>query len=226
MLLTDILKLWKKTPSLVGEANELCCEMLRTGHRMFDYSLDVLLENGCETEDIYAMDRSLNHGEIKVRRMIVEHLAVNPQEDPVAALFLASIVGDIERTGDYCKNLLELAHHYPEKLEGPYIERIREIRQRVSELFQDTTTAFASGDAELARTVMVRHAEIARTCDGITDRLLAEIEMTGRKAVIRALLLRFLKRTSAHLKNVASSLVNPYHKLGYKPDGTPDDRDE
>ncbi|MFO7674770.1 MAG: PhoU domain-containing protein [bacterium] len=225
MLLTDLLKIWKKT-TLLKEANEQCVAMLRTGLRMFEYSLDVLLENGCETEDIYAMDRTLNHGEIKVRRMIVEHLAIDPERDSVTALFLASIVGDIERVGDYCKNLLELAHHYPERLEGPYIDRTRELRCDVKRLFDDTIKAFEEGDAELARSVMVRHAELARNCDGLTDRLLAETEMPGRKAVIRALLLRFLKRTSAHLKNVASSLVNPYHKLGYKPDGTPEDRDE
>jgi phosphate uptake regulator len=225
MLLSDFFKVWKKT-TLLSEANDICQEMLRTGHRMFEYSLDVLLENGCECEDIYALDRSLNHGEIRVRRMVAEHLAVNPERDSVAALFLASIVGDIERIGDYCKNLIELAHHYPEKLEGPYIDRIREVRQIVSRMFGDTLEAFKSGNPELARTVMERHAELARTCDGITDRLLAETEMLGRNAVIRALLLRFLKRTSAHLKNVASSFVNPYHKLGYKPDGTPDDQDE
>ncbi|MBN2537582.1 hypothetical protein JXB37_04840 [candidate division WOR-3 bacterium] len=225
MIFTDLLNLWNKTTLLTG-ANEHCVAMLRTGQRMFEYSLGVLLENGCECEDIYALDRTLNHGEIKVRRMIVEHLAVNPEKDVVGALYLASIVGDIERIGDYCKNLLELAHHYPEQLEGPYIDRIRALRQDVTSLYADTIKSFEEGDAALAKTVMERHAELARTCNGLTDRLLSETEMSGRKAVIRALLLRFLKRTSAHLKNVASSLVNPYHKLGYKPDGTPDDPDE
>jgi len=56
--------------------------------------------------------------------------------------------------------------------------------------------------------------------------MMAEQDVCGRDAIVLALLLRFLKRVSAHLKNVASSLVNPYQKLGYKPDGTPDDRDE
>jgi len=28
--------------------------------------------------------------------------------------------------------------------------------------------------------------------------------------------LRYLKRVSAHLKNVATSVVNPYHRIGYK----------
>ncbi|UCG43069.1 MAG: hypothetical protein JSU73_00180, partial [candidate division WOR-3 bacterium] len=86
--------------------------------------------------------------------------------------------------------------------------------------------AFEQGDSELGRKAMELQAELSRQCDGLTDRLLAETEMPGRDAVIRALLLRFLKRVSAHLKNVASSLVNPYHKLGYKPDGSPDDPDE
>jgi phosphate transport system protein len=225
MILTDLLKLWKKT-TLVDEATAQCVEMLRTGQKMFEYSLGVLMDNEREVENIYAMDRTLNHGEIAVRRMIVEHLAVNPQDDAVPALFIASIVGDIERIGDYCKNLIELAHHYPEKLEGPYIERVREIKLDVSMMYEDTIKAYAEGDATLAASVMERHAELARTCDGLTDRLLAEDQMCGREAIIRALLIRFLKRVSAHLKNVASSLVNPYHKLGYKPDGTPDDRDE
>jgi len=225
MLLTDILRLWRKT-TLLSEATDVCLEMLRTGQKMFEYSLLVLLENGCETEDIYAMDRQLNQSEMRVRRMIAEHLAVNPEKDAVAALFLAAVVGDLERVGDYCKNVLELAHHYPERLEGPYIDRIREISGDVTRMFEDSIKAFEAGNPDLARSVMERHADLARTCDGLTDRLLAEVEMPGREAVIRALLLRFLKRTSAHLKNVASSLVNPYHKLGYKPDGTPEDRDE
>ena len=225
MILTDLLKLWKKT-TLVDKATSQCVEMLRTGQQMFEYSLGVLMDNEREVEDIYAMDRVLNHGEIAVRRMIAEHLAVNPQEDAIAALFLASIVGDIERIGDYCKNLIELAHHYPEKLEGPYIDRVRAVKLDVSKMYADTIKAYAEGDAKLAASVMERHAELARTCDGLSDRLLAEQEMRGRDAIIRALLLRFLKRVSAHLKNVASSLVNPYHKLGYKPDGIPDDRDE
>lgn len=225
MLLTDLLKLWKKT-TLVDEATAQCVEMLRVGQKMFEYSLGVLMDNECEVADIYAMDKVLNNGEMQVRRMMVEHLAVNPQDDAVPALFIAAIVGDIERIGDYCKNLIELAHHYPEKLEGPYIDRVRAIKLDVSKMYEDTIKAFTERDEKLAASVMERHAELARTCDGLTDRLLAEDQMCGREAIIRALLIRFLKRVSAHLKNVASSLVNPYHKIGYKPDGTPDDPDE
>jgi len=32
-----------------------------------------------------------------------------------------------------------------------------------------------------------------------------------------ALYLRYLKRIAAHLSNIASSVVNPFHRIGYKP---------
>jgi phosphate transport system protein len=225
MLFADFVHIWKKT-TLLSEATDTCTEMLRTGLRMFEYSMRVLLDNEKEVEDIYAIDREMNRHEISVRRKVAEHLAVNPEQDYVAALFLSTIVGDIERIGDYCKNVIELAHHYPEKLEGPYIDRIREIEAEVVRLYTMTIEAFEQGDSDKGRKAMELQAELSRQCDGLTDKLLAETEMPGRDAVIRALLLRFLKRVGAHLKNVASSLVNPYHKLGYKPDGSPDDPDE
>lgn len=225
MFLTDLLAFWKKS-SLVDRAHAQCVEMLRTGQKMFEYSLGVLMDNEREVDDIYEMDKLLNHGEVRVRRMVAEHLTVNRQDDVIPALFIAAVVGDIERIGDYCKNLIELARHYPEKLEGPYIDRVREIKAEVSKMYEDTIKALIEGDEKLAASVMERHADLARACDGLTERLLSEEGMPGRKAIIRALLIRFLKRVSAHLKNVASSLVNPYPKLGYKPDGTPDDPDE
>ena len=36
------------------------------------------------------------------------------------------------------------------------------------------------------------------------------------RAVTTALYLRYLKRMSAHLKNVATSVVNPYHRIGFR----------
>jgi phosphate uptake regulator len=225
MLLLDFLNPDKKT-SLLSQATDTCREMLCIGHQMFHYSLRVLMDNEKEAQDIYASDRQLNHLEITVRRKVIEHLVLNPKHDVVPALFLAAIVGDIERIGDYCKNVVELAHHYPEKLEGPYIDRIREIEGNVTRVYEMTIKAFAEGDSELARAAMELNVSITRESDQLTDKLLAETAMPARDAVIRALLLRFLKRVGAHLKNVASSLVNPYPRIGYKPDGSPDDKDE
>jgi hypothetical protein len=45
-------------------------------------------------------------------------------------------------------------------------------------------------------------------------------------AVTVALHLRFLKRVSAHLKNVATSVVNPYYRIGFREKETPDEEQE
>lgn len=42
-------------------------------------------------------------------------------------------------------------------------------------------------------------------------------DLTPKKAILATLLLRYIKRIASHLKNVASSVVNPFARLGYKP---------
>ena len=225
MLFSEFFGAWKKT-NLLSEATDTCTAMLKLGHKMFGYSMRSLMDREREPEDIYAIDREMNRHEMSVRRKVVEHLSVNPERDVIATLFLATMVGDIERIGDYCKNVVELSRHYPGKLGGTHTDRIRKVEAEVSRVFELTIRAFEEGDQELGREAMTLHANLARECDTLTDQLISDTELCGREAVIRALLVRFLKRVAAHLKNVASSLVNPYHKFGYKPDGSPDDPDE
>ncbi|UCG43071.1 MAG: hypothetical protein JSU73_00190, partial [candidate division WOR-3 bacterium] len=67
MLLADFFHIWKKA-TLLSEATDTCTEMLKTGLRMFEYSMRVLLDNEREVEDIYAIDREMNRHEISVRR--------------------------------------------------------------------------------------------------------------------------------------------------------------
>ena len=41
-------------------------------------------------------------------------------------------------------------------------------------------------------------------------------EIPGREAVATALYVRYLKRISSHLKTIASSVVNPFEKIGFR----------
>ena len=182
MLFSGFVNIWKKT-NLLSEATDTCTEMLRTGLKMYQFSLRVLMDREKEVEDIYAVDREMNRHEISVRRKIAEHLAVNPQQDFVAALFLSTIVGDIERIGDYCKNVVELSHHYPEKLSGAHVDRIREIEAQTTRVFELTIEGFTSGDTETGRKAMELQALLSRECDTLTDQLLSDNELCGREAV-------------------------------------------
>lgn len=213
----DFFKIWKTT-SLLNEATDETNKMLEMTKDMYEFSLRVLLDNEKEVSDIYQLDQQLNEMQISVRRKVLEHLSINARQDTTSALILVTIIIDIERIGDYAKNLIELAHLYPEKLCGFYCDRIRKFELEITKIFINTIKAFKEADEELAQKVMNAHAQLAPQVEDLIESILKDKTLDGRDAVIYALLARFLKRVSAHLKNVASSVVNPFHRLGYKPE--------
>ncbi|TET85118.1 hypothetical protein E3J32_02175 [Candidatus Aerophobetes bacterium] len=212
----EFFQLWKKA-GLLNEALEETEKMLLVAKNMFSFSLRVLMDKEKEKEDIYKIDRELNKLQRNVRRKILEHLSINPQQDVTSCLVLITIVIDIERIGDYSKNLIELSHKYPQRLKGKYIERIREIEKDIEGLFDGTINAFKNADIDLAKQIMERHARIAVHCEKVVEDLVEDTQVSSRMGIICALLARYLKRVSAHLKNIASGVSNPFHRLGYKP---------
>ncbi len=212
----EFFQLWKKA-GLLNEALKETEKMLLVAKNMFSFSLRVLMDKEKEKEDIYKIDRELNKLQRNVRRKILEHLSINPQQDVTSCLVLITIVIDIERIGDYSKNLIELSHKYPQRLKGKYIERIREIEKDIEGLFDGTINAFKNADIDLAKQIMERHARIAVHCEKVVEDLVEDTQVSSRMGIICALLARYLKRVSAHLKNIASGVSNPFHRLGYKP---------
>lgn len=216
-MFNDFFKIWK-TSSLLAEATDETNKMLDMTKDMYEFSLRVLLDNEKEVSDIYKLDQELNQMQISVRRKVLEHLAINSRQDTTSALVLVTIIVDIERIGDYAKNLIELAHMYPERMCGLYCDRIRKFEIEITKIFVNTIKAFKEADEVFAGQAMADHAKLAPEIEKLIEDILNDKTLAGREAVIYALLARFLKRVSAHLKNVASSVVNPFHRLGYKPE--------
>ena len=212
----EFFEVWKKA-GLLNEALKETEKMLVMAKSMFSFSLRVLMDKDKEEKDIYRIDRELNRLQRNVRRKILEHLSISSQQDVTSCLVLITIVVDIERIGDYSKNLIELSHKYPRRLRGKYIEKIGEIEKEIVGLFDGTINTFKNADIELARHIMERHAKIAVQCEDVVETLIEDTEMSARMGIIYALLARYLKRVSAHLKNIASGVANPFHRLGYRP---------
>ena len=56
--------------------------------------------------------------------------------------------------------------------------------------------------------------------------MVEDTAISSREAVIAALASRYTKRISAHLSNLASSVVNPFDRIGFRPgEGPPEDAD-
>lgn len=205
--------------SLCDEAFKEALAMLDASRGMFLDAVSSLWKEGPLDVNIYARDQQINKYERSVRRKIVTHLAIRSNPDANMALVLTSIVIDIERIGDYTKNIIELAAETHEAFHAGALEaEIRVIERTVTGMFADIIPALQNNDMEKARKIIADHEELAdmvesRLRDLVTGDALSE---DSGAAVISALYLRYLKRISAHLKNVATSVVNPYHRIGFR----------
>ena len=140
-------------------------------------------------------------------------------EDLSAGLVLVSIVIDIERIGDYTKNIYDLAVHHPKILVVDQLEdRVSELEEFTSNFFTHTIQAFKEDDTELASNLMISYKEqMSQQSDAIVNDVIGNKIggiTTGEGAAI-ALYARYLKRISAHSRNLVSSIVNPFDRIGY-----------
>lgn len=214
----DIVTLFKGA-SLLEEAFGEAVLMLDTSHGMFKDALEALHQQGKAVDDLYARDRQINKYERSVRRKIVTHLSVATKPDVNMGLVLTAIVVDIERIGDYTKNIMELAVALEAPFDGLELDQdVREVEAVVDGMFEDVLPALKDSDDARARKVIEAHLRVAEIIERDILLLRDSRVLAGRSghAVTVALYLRFLKRVSAHLKNVATSVVNPYHRIGFR----------
>ncbi|MCP4899354.1 MAG: hypothetical protein GY906_20510 [bacterium] len=218
----EFFELFRKE-NLLQQAFERSREMLLTDQEMFLAAISSLREHDdAKIElDIYAKDQLINAYEREVRRKVYTHLSVANDRNLHAGLVLVSVVIDIERIGDLTKNIVDLALNHPGRLEcGFFEEDVRKIETTVKTMFSLLLEALPGNDESKAKEVMSEHWWIARKSDEILHSLITRSSghLACAEAVTAALYVRFLKRTSAHLMNIASSLVNPFDRIGFRID--------
>ena len=210
-----------KADSLYEQALGECHEMLDIDLTMFKASIESLRKSDSAdiNIDIFSMDKKINAFERDVRRKVMTHLAIGGKEDIGSGLVLVSVVIDIERIGDYTKNIYDLAVNHSKKLNGESVEdRLAEIEKISFKLFEDTIDAFKNQDIDKARGLMGSYKEnISIQSDAITNDIIAgkisDLDTGSASAV--GLYARYLKRIAAHSRNLISSIVNPFEKIGY-----------
>jgi phosphate uptake regulator len=217
--------MWKEILSglrrdgLSQQAFEEAVLMLKASQSMHKDAVAALYEKGILVADIYDRDRQLNKYERSVRRKILTHFTVSPKPDINMGLVITSIVIDIERIGDYTKNIIELAVALPEPFDGGELhEEFLDLEKVVDGMFRDIVPALENADVELARKIYKEHKNVSGRVERALQLLRSDQVLAGKsgRAVTAALYLRYLKRVSAHIKNVATSVLNPYHRIGYR----------
>jgi phosphate transport system protein len=219
-MLKELQKIFQRK-GLMEQAVEASHEMLKDDWEMFDEAVKSLRESDTVeiALNIEEKDIKINKYEREVRKKVLTHLAVNDVSDLNIGLVLISIVIDIERIGDYTKNIVELAQNHPGKLIfEPWQQDLKNIEETISKNFGVLMQALEQSDEKLAKNLLDELWTVKHQCDEFLAVLLKgkKLKIRVSDAVALALYLRYLKRVAAHLMNVATSIVNPFHKIGYR----------
>ncbi|TVR32512.1 MAG: phosphate uptake regulator PhoU [Nitriliruptor sp.] len=190
---------------------------------VFDLAMSILLDGvdwKSVRREIKVTDQRVNEGEREVRRDLVVHASVVGAIDTPAILVYMSIVKDIERIGDYGKNLRDLGRDGVDLSDFP---AWHELRSEIDGLIAETAETFADRDEARARQLLVRGDELLDEFDKTVSSIVRGDD-DRPNGVGRALAARYLKRIVAHLTNVLSAIVMPLERLDYF-DEDPEDRE-
>lgn len=226
MWFKELYELWKGDNSL-NQAVKDSHRMLEQTYGMFQESVKSLRKQDDRQVNlnVYEQDQVVNQYIREVRRKVLKYLAVTGGMNIIPGLILTSVVIDIERIGDYTKNITDLALAHPRKLEGGEFEAdLRKIEQAVEDIFEQLLPALKSSDRNAAARLIDQHYWALKRSDEIVMSYIKEEHagLTTRNVASLTLYARYLKRIAAHLLNIASSIVNPFEHIGFRSTDKPE----
>lgn len=207
--------------NLLDAAFNTTVTMLEFDHKMYDASRQTLRESDTDELpfDIRKIDRKINKYEREVRRKVLTHLSIAGTQNLVPGLALVSIVIDVERIGDYTKNIAGLANLHKTRLKGgKFEEGLKFIEESIDKHFTLTIEVLKTQDKADARSILKSEEEIGKKSDEIVKGMTLHEDETFNTSdsVAMAMYSRYLKRINAHLTNIASSIVNPFPRIGFR----------
>ncbi len=218
----DLVTIWNSEDSL-SQAWTSSNEMLQLSHEMFTDSINALRsgEKNKVIKSIKLRDEEINQYHRDIRKKVVTYYSVSKDVTNInSGLVLINMVVDIERVGDYTKNILDLAKYYPKKLRSEKIsEDLRIIEQAVIERFQNTVNAVEEMDEIAAKELIKSYrSDLGKLSDNLVASSISGDLKIGEEHMASSMVLyaRYLKRIGAHLKNITSVVINPFESIGYK----------
>ncbi len=169
-----------------------------------------------ERTRIYEQDQEVNQLERTIRKQVVAHLTFKGNlPDMPYCLLLMSMVKDVERLGDYAKNLSEVMDIWDAPIPDDEIrQELVEIRRGVEEALQLSHEVVSKADEVRALNLIRQGRDSAHRCDALLQRI-ANGSCEAGVTVAQVLGARYYKRIGGHVLNVLSSVVMPLHKVDY-----------
>lgn len=213
-----VLDFFKRSgPSTIESVEAMLVEMLTVGYAVFEASTAAVFGGGKSKEtkrEVKTTDRQVNRLQQEVRRALMVYASVHDQTDLPLVLSYMSVVKDVERVGDYAKNVYDLAKYGADFEAAEDREELEAYRDAVGRLINDAAEVFAERDVDKANRLIEKADGFL---DEYDDNVRAAYHSDGpaSSAVARALYFRYLKRITAHVMNLMTSLVMPVDRLDY-----------
>ena len=195
--------------------------MINLLEEMFIQSIEYLhtgktAESG---KDVYTLDKHINLLEQKLRRHIYNHLILNPEEDQYMSLILVQMGVDLERVGDYAKNIYDLRRIVGDVDFSDHEKELNRLEEKTRTMIPEVRSALKNQDSLLATRIQKEYFPLAKLCDERVEEVLTgKTKASASSAAMLVLYYRYLKRVIAHFINVASAISNPYDRVGFHPD--------
>jgi phosphate transport system protein len=215
----------KQLLSLFG-SNDAIARMGTDFGKMLDLSYDITIRAGKvffgespeaeERTEIRKRDIKINKFERRIRKQVIAHLTLGADAGDVPyCLLLMSIVKDVERLGDYAKNLASVQYDGGSAIpDDEHGAELRDIRRIVDGTFAEARAVFASSDSDSATALILQGRDVNKRC----DLLISDITSSNYDAATATSMVlgaRYYKRIESHLLNILSGVVMPLHKLDY-----------
>ena len=190
--------------------------MIADARHTFDLAMNAVTGGAVETvaDEVRRTDRQINVTEIEIRRELLVHISVHGAADAGEMLVFMNMIKDLERIGDYNKNIFDLALEGVSFSGAEDLEQILGFRDELSSRIVLMGEILDTRDEDRARAYIERGDHLRREFDGLVNELV-HATAPALVAVPRALLYRFLKRVAAHCANVVTAVVMPVDRLDY-----------
>lgn len=190
--------------------------MIADARHTFDLAMNAVTGGAVETvaDEVRRTDRQINLTEIEIRRELLVHISVHGTTDAGEMLVFMNMIKDLERIGDYNKNIFDLALEGVSFSGAEDLEQILGFRDELSSRIALMGEILDTRDEDRARAYIERGDQLRREFDGLVNELV-HATAPALIAVPRALLYRFLKRVAAHCANVVTAVVMPVDRLDY-----------
>jgi phosphate uptake regulator len=187
--------------------------MLEVSREMLEAALACLLDNEGLDVDLSARDDVVNEGEQEVRRLVLEHLSIDPERERIQSLILVAAVQEAERIGDLAKSLAAASTLADAPRLSHHAEPLRQLRDRLFRLLAETRRGFVKADAQAAHRVMKEHNEVKAFVADYLETIAHAADVTSNEAVVYAISARMMSRISSHLSNIVSSTLVPFDQI-------------